>query len=290
MGDDGALFTQNVSVSVPSSGNPAAFTYQATTAFRPWQAAVFLANHTIARAGSIGALDPGNNSIRISPGAVANTGLYCHGTNVDCPSERTLRLNGTAINDRSTVAHETGHWIHYLNLTTVPRIDYTYFNNVNDGCQRTSGMASHSQTSIEWQSVAHMEGIAEFFNAIAYNNLSVGADCKLLRSGGVVNCEDVGMTLSHCPTEWGTSLFQVTGNELDWTKMYWDFVADRGGQMGTYMAAERSITNWNPNGGQDDAHGNVIDMLATALLNISSTQCTKFQASLGGNIFDNVAQ
>jgi hypothetical protein len=98
------------------------------------------------------------------------------------------------------------------------------------------------------------------------------------------------MTLANCPHEWGTSAFEVTGNELDWAKMYWDFIADRQGNMATYMSAEHAITNWNLSGGVDDGHQNVIDVIVTSLAAISPTQRTNLGKSLGGNIFDGTAQ
>jgi hypothetical protein len=273
----GELIPMAETVNVPSSGNPPIKNVRATAAFRPFQAAVFLANNTFERVNLIGALPPGGgSSLRISPLTSAVDARYCHtGTESGCSStQRTLLVHQDIGNERGLIAHETGHFIHANNLTANPVHRYAYSNfdagNPGDGCLReTADMetgGSHDFNTIEWQSAAHKEGIADFFAAVTYNTFGPNSDCQLPKYIGnfgfqvaVHNCEGQGKTLEPC-AEWTSDNFFVTGNELDWTKMYWDYLSDEGGNMATYMSAERTITNWPPFDG--DRLGTILGALS----------------------------
>jgi hypothetical protein len=150
---------------------------------------------------------------------------------------------------------------------------------------RTAG--EHSPETVEWQSVAHIEGLADFFAEIAFNNYSSGADCWLPKyipspavTMGTRNCESVGKALERCAEWTNSTLFGKTGNTADWGKMYWDYFADRGGSISAYMAAEAAVISW-------PTQGNHFDLFYAKL---NATQKAKLSAAAGGNIWDGPAQ
>ncbi len=288
--DSGTMPFKEEIINVPATGNPARRDFQMPTAERNFQAGLFLANHTIDRAVLIGAQKTtGRNLLRISPAAGNGIAAYCHtirGTL--CTTAQTLRISSDIAHERGLVAHETGHWIHGIHHTVTFGRSYDYSEadagNPSDDCLRDPG--SHGPDTVEWQSAAHLEGIADFFAAVAFNNFSGNVDCKIpLYIGfGVevdyLDCEELGESLSVC-AEWFDSVrFAKTGNELDWTKMYWDFLTNQTGSVSALMAAEAAVTSWPA---QDDHF-----LRIRAQLN--ATQRGKLNSAGAGNIFDGSAQ
>jgi hypothetical protein len=288
--DAGTLpFKQEV-ITVAATGNPTRRDFQAAAADRPYQAALFLANHTIERANGIRAVKlSGRNLLRISPVTGTGTAFYCHNTGVNCTTPKTLRLSSDVANERGLVAHETGHFIHNTHHTVTFNKSYAYSNadagNPSDSCIRNP--TGHVTESVEWQSAAHLEGLADFFAALAYNNYSSSdRNCQLPSWIGfgvqvaILDCESLGESLSRCAEWTNGTLFNKTGNEMDWTKMYWDFLTDHGGSVELLMAAEASVQSW-------PATGNHYDLFHAFL---NATQKAKLNAAAAGNIWDGSAQ
>ena len=277
-------------VTVPSTGNPATqdilMTNTAGGDQQKLQAGLFLSNNTTLRAGTIG-VTPGASILMVSTTTADDTSHYCPGVDAanDCPSARTLRLTTARANNRDTVAHETGHWIHHQNIGNPFWHDYSYSSTdaaplsptESAACPTRRTVTGHSSGSIEWQSAAHLEGLAEFFTALSYNK-TTQKDCTVRGN----SCESAGRTLSAC-TEWVSSRFFDTGNELDWTKMYWDFVTDKGGSMNSYLAAENAVADgaW-----PSDGKGNHVDLIWAQM---GSDQRRRLNDSAGGNIWDGTA-
>jgi hypothetical protein len=288
--DAGTMPFKEETISVPASGNPARRDFQVAAADRNYQAAVFLSNHTMDRANLIGGLKTtGRNILRISPASGNGIAAYCHTTGgTICTTAKTLRISADIAHERGLVAHETGHWIHRMHHTATFNRDYSYSDsdagNPSDDCIRNA--EGHTADTVEWQSAAHLEGIADFFAAVAYNDFAGNADCKIPFYIGFnvevdyLDCEEGGESMSVC-AEWNnTTLFKKTGNELDWTKMYWDFLTNRAGSIPSLMTAEASVTSWPA---KDNHYERVRDLL-------SATQQTKLNAAAGGNIFEGTEQ
>jgi hypothetical protein len=200
-------------VFVPNGGDPATVELQFPDS--GMQAATFLAVHTAQKVSAIGvtATAPGaifTNAVRVSP-SVDNNTKYCFAANPSqgCPTGLTLRVEPTLANDRAVIAHETGHWIHHMNINTNFFHSYTYSQtdagNPGDGtvcASRRTSDGSHDFGSIEWQASAHLEGLADFFQAVTYNNPKAKA-CSIYQHAGStfkLDCEQAGQTLR---TGWG---------------------------------------------------------------------------------------
>ena len=202
--------------------------------------------HTVLRATSLGAVVRPSNLI-LQMGAAGSATNYTHST-------RTIAMNPTTAIPRFTISHETGHWIH-RNWQATPQ-DTTYCaagtpdctTPPADDCTRTPD-GTHGFLTVEWNATAHVEGLANFFSAVAFNTASAGANCFLPDTGSR-SCEAMGKTLETGLTgngpcfEWFDNKFFDTAVELDWTKMYWDFVADEGQNFVTYLTNEQARTGW----------------------------------------------
>jgi hypothetical protein len=202
--------------------------------------------HTALRATSLGAVVRASNLIlQMGPNADSPTN-YRHST-------RTISMNPTSAISRRSISHETGHWIH-RNWQATPQ-DTTYCTDgpdcttpPDDDCTRTPD-DTHGFLTVEWNATAHVEGMANFFTAVAFNTASSGANCFFPDTNNR-SCESMGKTLETGETgdgpcfEWFDDMFFETGVELDWTKMYWDFVADEGQNFVTYLNNERTVTGW----------------------------------------------
>jgi hypothetical protein len=289
--DAGTMPFKEEVINVPATGNPARRDFLAAAADRNYQAAVFLSNHTMDRANLIGGLKTtGRNILRISPASGDGIAAYCHTVGGStCTTAKTLRISSDIAHERGLVAHETGHWIHRMHHTATFNRSYDYSDadagNPADDCIRDSPN-QHVADSVEWQSAAHLEGIADFFAAVAFNNVTSTADCAIPFYIGFgvevssLDCEEPGESMSDCAEWTNTTLFHKTGNELDWTKMYWDFATNRAGSIPNLMAAEAAVTSWPA---QDNHYDRVANLL-------SSTQRTKLNGAAGGNIFEGVDQ
>lgn len=233
-----------VTQTVGATGDPprVSFTMPAGEAAQ-LQTALATVMHTASRANSLGAIvNPDDLTIRI--GDATN---YTHSTG-------TIQVTTSSAVRRFSVSHETGHWLHRNWQPTVGS-DYTYCAAGDagctppapDDCSRSTAASSHSFRSVEWNSVAHNEGMASFFSAVAFNSVFNGADCFLPDNGGL-SCESEGKTLETGLTgngpcfEWQDNMFFSVAVEHDWTKMYWDFVADEGQNFVTYLTNERNLT------------------------------------------------
>jgi hypothetical protein len=252
---DGAIPQVVVNKSVPSDFNTTASITMTAGEDRQLQTAFTAATMTINRASAVAlALAPiGQLIIRMN----ASDTDYRH-------SERTLRVTPTSALSRRAVSHETGHWIHYMharpNCTSagincgLAGADYNYCTigdpactpPAADDCTRSPD-GTHGFRTVEWNGSAHIEGMANLFTALAFNNRA-GGDCALVDNSSNRDCEAVGKTLETGETgngpcfEWLSPRFFDTGVELDWTKMYWDFITDEGQSLLTYLTNEAGRT------------------------------------------------
>ena len=82
--------------------------------------------------------------------------------------------------------------------------------------------------------------------------------------------------------------FASVGNELDWTKMYWDFLTAQGGNFAKYMQAEVNVgSTWPANGTKpSNPSANHFDLIRAQLNLLDSVQGAKFLAAARGNLFD----
>jgi len=297
--DEGRLPFADVPVEVEPSGGRANFDIQMPNSERPFQAALLLANHTLDRANGISALSTqSSNVLRISPAAAEATAFYCHVAGEGCAGSRIMRVSPDVANDRGRMAHETGHFIHAHQLdcpscnppSMLFAVDDQYSDtdagDPGDTCRRTT--AGYELDSVEWQSAAHWEGLANFFVALSYNE-SAEPDCQLpLQIGSpgnvaVIDCEAPGRTPLAC-REWANlALFDRTGNALDWTKMYWDFLTDHSEtDWSTYVQAERSVgARW-----PFDGRANHFDRIWEQLRVIDGSRGANFRESANGNILN----
>ncbi len=290
----------------PTSGVSLAYT---VTEHKQLDTATFLAANTVRRATAIG-VSNGNGLLRISPNVISNDrSFYCHTADpTNCPSSpSTIRIGINDANSRETVAHETGHWLHFRHASNFPRsYDYsqtdanalgTAADTPAGACTTrrsgpaADGIGTHNGTSIEWQSAAHIEGFADFIEAITYNrvsgvtNDSTAKQCHYYSGGSVRDCETTGLSLNSGCGEWlTTASFVRTGNERDWLKMYWDFLTDYSGtsfrNFSNYMQAEKNVTAWPSDG--KNGHWELIRVQLAAL---SASQGTNWRDSARNNIF-----
>ncbi|MDQ2643510.1 MAG: hypothetical protein M3020_06840 [Myxococcota bacterium] len=255
-----------------------------------------MTQHTIRRAMSLGTVLKPNSTLTLK---------FTTGSNEYIHSTRTVLINRNAAKNRGPVSHEVGHWIHrgWMTTTSTGRND-TYCTPGGsptctvppaDGCSRTPG-GSHGQEMIEWDSVAHLEGIADFFRVLAFNNTTEeapngGANCvfpgwALGVAERLWNCDAVGLYLKTGATggnncyEWTRSIFNYVGNEYDWTKAYWDLFADEVGlgnaRLRNYLAYEEAATGW----GKGNHNGTIrAPMKGTAME-------SAFLRACAGNIWD----
>jgi hypothetical protein len=237
------IASANVSITVPSSGNPATVNVVNPAGEMTYvQTAFVTATHALQRYNGLIGGNFLQKSLSLQLGAADN---------FTRPSLITLTNDGAR--RRSTVAHEVGHFVHRGYMTASGDLTYCTPGNGTpdcavpraDGCLRNTGDV-HSLVSIEWNSGAHAEGIANFFAAYAMNDPApVGgrpANCNFADLN--TSCETGGLTMSAC-TEWGNDMFFNTSIELDWARTYWDFITDQGQSMLTYLQAEQGITGWN---------------------------------------------
>jgi len=227
------------------------------------QSALVIAQQTIKRAMSLGTVIKQNASLTI----INDTSNF-----FDIPSS-TVHLTNGAMHTRQPPAHETGHWIYHNWVTTTatgandtyctPNSGPTCTVPPNDGCRRAANLHNghgHGQDTISWQSTAHLEGIADFFAMLAYNDAFAGADCWFpgalsTAPARLANCESEGIYMATGTStggncfEWNNSIFTSVGNEYDWTKMYWDLFADETGlgasRLRDYLSLESTVTSWN---------------------------------------------
>jgi hypothetical protein len=223
-----------------------------------------MTQHTIRRAMSLGTVLKPNSTLTLK--FTTSDNQYDHAT-------RTVLINRNSATNRGPVSHEVGHWIHrgWMTTTSTGRND-TYCTPGGsptctvppaDGCSRTPS-GSHGQEMIEWDSVAHLEGIADFFRVLAFNNTTEespngGANCvfpgwALGVAERLWNCDAVGLYEKTGATgggncyEWTRPIFGNVGNEYDWTKAYWDLFADEVGlgnaRLRNYLAYEEAATGW----------------------------------------------
>jgi hypothetical protein len=262
------------------------------------QTAYVVAQHTLRRAMSLGTIAKSSDILTIK---LATTTEYLHA------SRTVLVTNGTA-RTRGGTAHEVGHWIHRGFMTaTSTGSNNTYCTAGGtpsctvppaDGCSRTPA-GSHGQDMIEWESLAHLEGIADFFRMLAFNNTteeapSGGANCLFpgataAAPNRLFNCESAGMYMKTGTTtggncfEWTRAIFTSVGNEYDWAKMYWDLFADETGlgasRLRDYMLIEQAVTSW----GTTDH----VDKLLAAMA--GKPMDAAFRRAAAGNIFDGTA-
>jgi hypothetical protein len=229
----------NVSVSVPASGNPTTAVVSNPSGEMAYvQTAFVTATHALSRYSTLLSGNFNQKSLGLQLGA---------STSFSRPS--VVNLTNDGARQRSSVAHEIGHWVH-LNYMT-QNTDLTYCTPRNgtpdctvppaDGCTRNTGNV-HTLTSVEWNSGAHTEGMANFFAAYAMNSTTGTANCNFADLN--TSCETGSLTMSAC-TEWGNDMFFNTSIELDWARTYWDYITDQGQSMLTYLQTEQGITGWN---------------------------------------------
>jgi hypothetical protein len=259
----GGIPMQTTSVVVPASGA----NVFPTVTFAAGQGsdlntATYLAYNSMRRLATINVVPQGTQQLMIAPsvGASAGDSYYCH-TNIptDCPTATTLRIGTGKATERPNVVHEFGHFIHATYEPGIP-LNNTYSQVNADNfdvpgsadqpgfaaacnLKRSSGVASHNASSIEWQSTAHLEGLADFFQAVTYNDVTED-DCTIYQGAAAFDCEAQGRSFIQCK-EWNdANLYFMVGNELDWTKMYWDFLTDEATNFHTYMLEEKDVTTW----------------------------------------------
>jgi hypothetical protein len=259
----GSIPIQTTSVVVPASGaNVFPTVTFAAGEGSDLNTATYLAYNSMRRLATINVTPQGTPQLRISPsvGASAASSYYCH-TNLptDCPTATTLRIGTGKATERPNVAHEFGHFIHATYEPGIPlsntysQVDANNFDVPGSADQpgsaaacnvkRSSGVTSHNASSIEWQSTAHLEGLADFFQAVTYNNVTQD-DCTIYQGAAAFDCEAQGRSFIQCK-EWNdANLYFMVGNELDWTKMYWDFLTDETTNFHTYMLEEKDVTTW----------------------------------------------
>lgn len=158
-----------------------------------------------------------------------------------CPAcysydNRTVYLDSETSERKFRIAHEFGHaFADSLDLTPVIRghcSDWTF--PANGDCISSGG---HHLRSHEASKCASTEGFAEFFSAITWNNpgtdgISVVKDP--LYPFGILNMGSNGHASKYifqfmknrCSPSWSANQksgdrFQGTGNEMDWSRMYW---------------------------------------------------------------------
>ncbi|GAB4293754.1 MAG: hypothetical protein Kow0090_08230 [Myxococcota bacterium] len=195
--------------------------------------------------------------------SAANYAMYRHNggmTNktydfqtIDGPSENRSGIiyirNSTGNNHtlrKFVITHEMGHRVHYYgvgnNQDKVSRsgdYDWPGYDNPPAPCLQDS-RTSHYMNSREYNRAACTEGFGHFYGAISFNNTAAGADCKfkyyktIINSNGnqdvnpTIDCQDgqSGYPLqymeNHC--YFASDPFAGDGVELDWLRMWWDFL------------------------------------------------------------------
>lgn len=283
-------------VTIPATTNPGTVSVEfTTTETKNLYTSTFLAVNSLRRVTSqLGLSPPSGYILRISPSTdTVNPGgsFYCRGINSRCPTAMTMRVgNADAARNRGTIAHETGHYVHHWYTSTSSfSYDYTRANSglPLDNCDFKRNVGFHNQLSIEWQSAAHVEGLADFFRAVTYNRTNQ-SDCSFEVEGITLDCEAIGKSLrgnggSTLCGEWNSSAYiDRTGNELDWAKMYWDFLTDynTGTNFAKYMQAEKNVAaSLTPT----TSH---FAPIRDALFQLDATQGNNFMDSSWGNILD----
>ena len=258
-----------------------------------------MAQHTVRRAMSLGTV--------VKPNSVLTLKFTTSGSNYD-HATRTVLINRNAAQLRGATSHEVGHWIHRSWMTTTltksirddtyctPGGDPTCTVPPADGCAR-SPSGGHQQEMIEWDGVAHLEGIADFFHVLAFNKTTEespngGANCifpgwSSAATERMYNCDAVGLYMKTGATgggncyEWTrSSIFGYVGNQLDWTKLYWDLAADETGlgasRLRSYLTYEEAATGW----GKGNHSARLLAAMGTSAMN------SAFRRAAVGNIWD----
>ena len=308
----GSLVSFSQDVVVPATTDPSTSTsplavFPDTTEHQQLMVATFLAANTVNRAAKIGVVPPSVSILYVATSVDGNTKYCFTGTaGTGCPTQTTLRVQSTLANDRGVVAHETGHWIHHMFIGSPFTHPYTYgsadfrqFTGVNPSdtdttcSSRRTSDGTHGFDSIEWQSAAHMEGLADFFQAVAYNSTrydvtTPGAaqkDCTIYQHFGAtqkLNCEAAGRSFSGC-AEWQSSImFGRVGNELDWTRMFWDYLTDYSSSFANLMKAEKNVGSGWPADGKSGNWNLIVDQLHL----INATDEAAWRDAPRGNIMD----
>jgi hypothetical protein len=288
---------KNVTIAASGSSFPVSFTFPAGESAQ-LNTATYLAYNSLRRLAEIGVSPQGTQQLRISLSGDANTSFYCHtATGGICPTAKTLRVGANDAVERETVAHEFGHFIHRTYLPAAIPINNTYSQanadffdtgsfgdtpSANCPAKRTSGATAHSFSSIEWQSIAHVEGLANFFQAVTYNRVTE-SDCTIVETAVRFNCEAEGRSFRQC-REWPDgNLYFMVGNELDWAKMYWDFLTDGQQNIHNYLLEEAEVTSWPAMPPDDPGEGEHWIIIRNQM---PSTMATAWNDAAAGNVQD----
>lgn len=285
------------------------------------QQAFVLSQFTLTRMNGSGVVtDLGNKTLFLVTGSGSGASFYSHfNSTARHPQQITVQPGDAS--KRSTISHETGHFIHlntvFPNTSSKFALDYSYTLSPapNDNCQRSS--SSHALASVEYKSSAHIEAMGHLIVALTYNNQAAAGtvgSCRWPDFGPNASCSgDSTFQADTIPNptfdaviprkflktfpndpglpagcaEWNsTPLFAQVGNEVDWTRHYWDYFSQSPRpEFKAYLAQEKSVCGTVATGGSCSQWTN-INHFEKIRGKLTAAQDAQWMAAARRHLFD----